>query len=98
MPESVSINIFVIIIAHIYLFAGYTIFLVLIHGNSALVKTRWGRVTHICVSKLTITGSDNGRRQAITLTNAGILLTGPLGANFSEIFIEIYIFSLKKRI
>ena len=38
----------------------------------------WGRVTHICVSKLTIIGSDNdmshGRRQAINGTNAGILL------------------------
>ena len=41
--------------------------------------THWGRVTHICVSKLTIIGSDNdlspGRHQAITWTNAGILLT-----------------------
>ena len=40
----------------------------------------WGRVTHICISNLTITGSDNGlspgRRQAIIWTNAGILLTG----------------------
>ena len=40
--------------------------------------THWGRVTHICVSKLTIIGSDNGlspgRRQAIIWTNAGILL------------------------
>ena len=31
--------------------------------------THWGRVTHICVGKLTIIGSDNGlspeRRQAI---------------------------------
>ena len=33
------------------------------------------------------------RHQAIIWTNAGILLTGPLGTNFSEIFIEIYIFS-----
>ena len=36
--------------------------------------THWGRVTHICVSKLTIIGSDNGlspgRRQAITCSNA----------------------------
>ena len=42
------------------------------------VLTHWGRVTHICVSKLTIIGSDNGlspgRRQAIIWTNAGILL------------------------
>ena len=44
--------------------------------------THWGRVRHICVSKLTIIGSDNGlspdRRQAIIWTNAGILLIGPL--------------------
>ena len=62
--------------------------------------THWGRVTHICVSKLTIIGSDNGllpnRRQAIILTNSGILLIGPLGTNFSEIWIEIQIFSLGK--
>ena len=58
------------------------------------VLTHWGRVTHICVSKLTIIGSDNGlspgRRQAIILTNAGIFSIGPLGTNFSEILIEIY--------
>ena len=45
---------------------------------------------HICISKLTSIGSDNGlspgRRQAIIWTNAGILLIGPLGTNFSEIF------------
>ena len=43
--------------------------------------THWDRVTHICVGKLTIIGSDNGlspgRRQAIIWTNAGILLIGP---------------------
>ena len=52
--------------------------------------THWGRVTHICVSELTIIGSDNGlspvRRHAIIWTNAGILLIGPLGTNFNEIF------------
>ena len=62
--------------------------------------THWGRVTHICVSNLTIIGSDNGsspcRRQAIIWTNAGILLIGPLGTNYSEIFIEIHTFSFKK--
>ena len=62
--------------------------------------THWGRVTHICVSKLTVIGSDNGlspgRRQAIISTNAGILLIGPLGTNFSEILIEIHTFSFKK--
>ena len=55
---------------------------------------------HICISKLNIIGSDNGlsprRRQAIIWANAGILLIGPLGTNFSEIFIEIYTFSFKK--
>ena len=57
-------------------------------------------MTHICVSNLTNIGSVNGllpvRRQAITWTNAGILLIGPLGTNFSEILIEIPIFSFKK--
>ena len=50
--------------------------------------THWGRVMHICVSKLTITGSDNGlspdRRQAIIWTNVGILLTGPIQWNFNR--------------
>ena len=36
------------------------------------------------------------RRQAIILTNAGILLIGPLGTNFSEILIAIETFSFKK--
>ena len=62
--------------------------------------THWGRVTHICVSKLTIIGSDNGlspdRRQAIIWTYARILLIWPLGTNFNEIEIEINKFSLKK--
>ena len=53
-------------------------------------------MTHICVSKLSIVGLDNGlspdRRQAIILTNDGILLIGPLGTNFSEILIEILTF------
>ena len=62
--------------------------------------THWGRVTHICVSKLTIIGSDIGLSpdlcQAIIWTSAGILLIGPLGTNFSEILIEILTFSFKK--
>ena len=62
--------------------------------------THWGRVTHICVDKLTIIGSDNGfspgRRQAIIWTNAVILLIGFLGTNFSEISIGIQTFSFKK--
>ena len=56
--------------------------------------THWGRVTHICVSKLTIISSDNGlwptRRQA------GILLIRPLETNFSGILVNIDAFSFKK--
>ena len=62
--------------------------------------THLGRVTHICVGKPAITGSDNGlspdRRQAIIWTNAGILLIGPLGTYFSEILTGIQTFSFKK--
>ena len=62
--------------------------------------THWGRVTHICVSKLTIIGSDNGlspdRRQAIIWTNAGISLIRTSGTNFSESLSEIRAFSFKK--
>ena len=57
-------------------------------------------MTHIYVSELTIIGSDNGLspgwRQAIISTNAGILLIGPSGTNFSQIVIEIQTFSLRK--
>ena len=62
--------------------------------------THWGRVTHICVSKITIIGSASGllpgRHQAIIWTSVAISLIEPLGTNFSEIVIEIYTFSLKK--
>ena len=68
--------------------------------NESSHLTHWGRVTHICVVKLTIIGSDNGlspgQRQAIIWTNAGILLIGPLGTNFIEILIGIQTFSFKK--
>ena len=62
--------------------------------------SHWGRVTHICFSKLIIIGSDNGLspgwRETIIWANAEILLIGPLGINFSEILIKIHIFSFKK--
>ena len=68
--------------------------------SSKQLLTHWGQVMHICVSKLTIIGSDNGlspgRRQAIISTNAGILLTGSLRTNFSEILIGILTFSFTK--
>ena len=54
--------------------------------------THWGRVTHICVSKLAIIGPDNG----LAPSNAGILLIEPLGTNVSEILIGIQTFLFKK--
>ena len=60
----------------------------------------WGWVMHICASKITIIGSDNGlspgRRQPIIWTNAGTLLIQTLGTNFSEILNVIHAFSFKK--
>ena len=57
-------------------------------------------MTHICVSELTIIGSDNGlspgRCQAIIWNNAGSLLIEPLGTNFNEISIGIPTFLFKK--
>ena len=68
--------------------------------ESKIYLTHCGRVTHICVGTLTITGPDNGlsptRRQAIIWTNAGLLLIWPLGTNFNEIVIKILTFSFKK--
>ena len=68
--------------------------------NGSQPLTHWGRVTHICVGKLTILGSDNGlspgRRQAIIWTNAGMLLIEPSWTNFSEILFRIQTFSFKK--
>ena len=65
-----------------------------------ILLTHWGRVTHICARKLTNIGSDNGlspgRRQAIIWTNAGILLIGTLGTNFSEFLFVIHTFSFNK--
>ena len=62
--------------------------------------THCGRETHICVRNLTIIGSGNGlsagRRQAIIRTNAVLLLIGPLETYFSESWIKIQQFSLKK--
>ena len=72
----------------------------LVRGYHLSRITRWGRVTHICVSEVTIIVSDNGlspgRHQAIIWNNAGILLIEPLGTNFSGILIEIHTFSFKK--
>ena len=57
-------------------------------------------MTHICVSRLTIIGSDNGllpdRRHTTIWTNVGIFSIGHMGTNFSEILIEICRFSFKE--
>ena len=67
---------------------------------SALLLTHWGQVTHICVDKFAIIGSDNGlspgRRQDIIWTSDSILLIALLGTNFNELLIEIHTFSFKK--
>ena len=59
--------------------------------------THWVRMTHICASKKTIIGSDNGlsppRHQAIISANAKLLLIGPLGIKF---LIKIHTFWFKK--
>ena len=72
----------------------------IVRSGFHFVLTHWGRVTHICVSELTIIGSDNGlspgRRQAIIWNNAGLLLIEPLGTSVNEISIEIQTFSFKK--
>ena len=82
----------------IHLKMSYAKWLLLCVGLNVL--THWGRVTHICVSKLTVIASDNGlspgRRQAIVWTNAGKLLIKLLGTNFRETIIEIHTFSSKK--
>ena len=52
-------------------------FQTIVYKENFTCLAHWGRVTHICVSKLII-GSANGlspgRRQAIIWTNAGIML------------------------
>ena len=53
-----------------------------IQNLQGCLNSYWSRVTHICVSKLFIIGSDNGlspgQHQAIKWGSAGILLMGPL--------------------
>ena len=74
--------------------------LIISHFNILNQLSNWDWMTHICVSKLTIIGSDNGlsagRCQAIIWTNAGKLLILNLGTNFRDILRDIHTFSLKK--
>ena len=68
--------------------------------HQCIVLTHWGWVTYICVSKLTIIGSNNGLspgwHRAIIWTNGGILLIWPSGTNFNEMVIEIHPVSFTK--
>ena len=74
---------------------------ILLKGHTVQRVINSLRPSDAYVSKLTIIGSDNGlspnRRQAVFWTNAGVLLIGPLGTNFSEILIGINIFSFRKK-
>ena len=77
----------------------YSIWRQLQFSNILPSLTHWGGVTHICVCKLIIIGSDNGsvpgRRRAMIWTNAEILIEF-WERKFDEILIEISIFSFKK--
>ena len=84
--ETVSQNFFIFFILHVVLnqvficlcFGGSYHMLLSILAMKQYSLTHWGWVTHICISKLTIIGSDNGlspgRLQAIIWTNAGIYI------------------------
>ena len=89
-----------VFIKHAFIFNSVCWHLLTVTFSTDNTLTHWGGVTHKCVSKLTIIGSDNGlspgRRQAIIWTNAGILWIRPLGTNFSEILNEIRAFHSRK--
>ena len=57
-------------------------------GARTSTDTHWGRVTHICVRRLTTFGIDNGlsagRRWAIIWTNTGLLLIRNLKNKFQR--------------
>ena len=60
-----------------------------------IILTHWGWVTYIHGAKLTIIVSDNGRRQAIIWSIAGISLIWHLLTNFGVMLIEIKSFTWK---
>ena len=69
-------------------------------GMKLICLSHLPQVPHICIGELGCIGSGNGlspvRRQAITWTNAFLLSIRPLRTNFSEIWIKIQNFSLRK--
>ena len=72
----------------------YTIHSTNMHMGLALLFL-WGRMTHICVSVLTIIGSDNdlspGRYQSIIWTDVGILSIGTIGASFRVFHLSFFL-------
>ena len=87
--------IFILFLFYFYLFI-YLFFFFL--GGGMLTDII--RVTHICVSKITLIDSDNGlspgRHQAIIWSNVEILLIRTIETNFREILIEFHEFSFRK--
>ena len=68
--------------------------------SGSIVSVHWGRVTHICVSELTIIGSDNGYSPVLAPSHYlnqcwNIINSTPI-KKFSQILIEIHTFSFKK--
>ena len=112
MPQIVELSGQLILNIHILLVCYYRLWVFYVKGASQCIVydymaymdlgvqqsqvTRCCWVTHVCVSKLIIIGSDNalspGWCHAIIWTNPGIFLNGPLGTNFREILIEIHAF------
>ena len=70
------------------------------HMNSYILACYMWWMMHICISELTIIGSDNGFLpdgcQVIIWTSMGLLLFVLLGTNFSANMIQICTFSFKK--
>ena len=75
----------------------FALWVLILWQESVEAGNQWILLT---TSRITLTGSDNGlspgRHQAIIRNNAGILIIGPLGTNFSENGMGIYTFSFGK--
>ena len=67
---------------------------------SFLCSAYWGRMTHLCISKLSLHcfkwWLSPDRRQTVIWTNVDLLLIEHVGTNFREVWIRIQHFLLKK--
>ena len=61
-----------------------------------IILTHWCGVMHICISKVTIIGSDNGLSPGRHQLSEPMMGNCCFWTNFSEILIEIHTFSFKK--